>query len=341
MHRKRNIVIRVDASFQVGLGHFKRCLSIAQQLHILNYNPILVLNNDFNNTNYDSAQFEIIILNNDNEFIELVRRLNCKTILFDVLHYHTINNLSIFNNLLDRLKNHGFSLVGIGDYKPFKLMLDVQVNPYQIINLSGFFSGYEYIVISNSIKNKKQKNTKSKKRLLVSFGGSDINMATYNTLTILNKSKVIKDNWNVAVFIGEFFKKEHIYNINTLIKENMNFKTIEGGKLQTQMHKYQLGIVSGGLTKFELAYLGIPAIIISQQSEEKSRSIVYSKKGSAHYLCDYKELLDNPDNSCRVIEKIISDKKKMHAMSENGKKMIDGLGAKRIADLVIEVDNKL
>ena len=110
MHRKRNIVIRVDASLQIGLGHFKRCLSIAQQLHILNYNPILVLNNDFNNTNYDSAQFEIIILIFVTLYAMIALALANRNRTSYIINHNTLMYLNKDKEDKEKKKNKVFSL---------------------------------------------------------------------------------------------------------------------------------------------------------------------------------------------------------------------------------------
>lgn len=334
-----HIIIRVDASFSAGLGHLKRCLEIAYQLNVLNCTPIMVMNHDFDSTSLDNIPLEVIKLQSSKaeDFFALVDRFDCRVILFDLLHYNTIKDLSFLNAILARLKEKNKYLVGISDYESFDLLFDLQINPYRAVDLPGFISGYDYLVIADNIKNRQLKEVPDKKSMLISFGGSDVNRVSHTILRVLSKSKEVCHNWNLTVFVGEFFDEDHICQINKIVESNPSFNMVDGSQLQEEMGLYQLGIISGGLTKFELAYLGIPAIIVSQFNDEGVRAISYCASGSAYYLGNYEFLLEDIDRTIIQIESLLIDGGSIDKMAKAGKKMVDGLGGQRIAQLLTKM----
>jgi len=331
------IFIRVDASYNIGLGHLKRSLEIALQLKKKNCKPILVLNTNFQKDSLPIS-FDTIVLssNLNNEFVDLCKQFNCQAVLFDILaDYQAPRDINNLRLLLKSLMREKFFTVGIGPYDPVSLPFNIQINPYRFIDRHGFVSGFDYLVISSEIIQSAKNNDCKPKRLLVSFGGSDIHRATYHTIRMLKKSKVIVEDWDVDICLGPFFDKEHVNLIKEIAKDIPNFDLISGGELHSKMHQYQFGVISGGLTKFECAYLGIPVAIVSQSDDEKDRAIEYSKKGAAHYLCSISNLSQDSSYFAHEIESIIQNSKQLIHMKHKGQVLVDGLGSERIAKLIV------
>ena len=307
---KERIVIRVDASVDIGLGHLKRCVEIAHQLNKMAYQPTLVLNSDFKSADIAHIPFDVYLLStsSDEELINLCSQIDCQIIFFDMLHYQTLNNLDNFRRLLEKLKRNNFLMAGMGDYEPIELPFDVQINPYRKVDKRGIVSGFDYLVIPKDIIKNKSYDNDNNNQILVTFGGSDVRGVTHEVVSMLEKSNVVRNDWKVSVCIGDFFDEEHIKSIKDIVARNPNFKVLDGMDLHSQMHKHQLGIISGGLTKFECAYLGIPVIIISQFKVEKSRAIQYSLEGAARYLCDLSELSEDHAYFSHKIDNLLCNK---------------------------------
>lgn len=102
------------------------------------------------------------------------------------------------------------------------------------------------------------------------------------------------------------------------------------------MRNSHIGILSGGYSKYESAFCGLPTIQISVHDHQDDISQAFADAGAGNYLgsvktIDEKEIVNS-------IEKLLMSPEIRHSMQEQGQQLIDGKGIKRIIE---RVDQKI
>jgi UDP-N-acetylglucosamine:LPS N-acetylglucosamine transferase len=95
-----------------------------------------------------------------------------------------------------------------------------------------------------------------------------------------------------------------------------------------------VGITNGGTTLMEFTMLGVPAIVFPQSEQEDRFVYTFLEKGSAVMGSS------RPDEFAEQITALWDDEIMRKTMSGNARELIDGLGAERITELVLNTFQK-
>ena len=96
-----------------------------------------------------------------------------------------------------------------------------------------------------------------------------------------------------------------------------------------------MAISGAGATALELAYLGVPSILIPLSPDQESVARGLSELGAAIFV--------NPDNPgfgveiSKTVLALAREEKKRAEMSNFGRNIVDGFGGNRVADEIIAV----
>ena len=99
-----------------------------------------------------------------------------------------------------------------------------------------------------------------------------------------------------------------------------------------------IAISAGGTTCYELAYFGIPNIIITVATNQLNIAKELNKKNISTYIGS-KEEISLEKLKVGVLE-LINNYKKREEMIKNGKRLVDGLGKKRVVECMNSFRNK-
>ena len=91
--------------------------------------------------------------------------------------------------------------------------------------------------------------------------------------------------YKIYVIIGPFFSQKNIRLVNSISKKYKNIDVVyRPDGLAAFYHKVNFVISSGGLTKFEVAYLEIPNFIIPNNKLEKELSFKFSRSSKLSHV---------------------------------------------------------
>ena len=126
------------------------------------------------------------------------------------------------------------------------------------------FLMYNPIKIAETVKN-----------VFISFGGADPQNYTDRLLKIISKEKYKKYNFVIALGrakqnVDELLKYNEYENIEVLFDVN---------NMPELMSKCDISMTSRGRTAYELAMLGIPPIVLSQNKREEGHGFVCDENG--------------------------------------------------------------
>jgi UDP-N-acetylglucosamine:LPS N-acetylglucosamine transferase len=92
-------------------------------------------------------------------------------------------------------------------------------------------------------------------------------------------------------------------------------------------------VTAGGSTVFQLAALGTPALAVAQYGHQRANIDRAVAAGAAVDLGQREAL--SADRLAAAIAGLDADPGRRRAMSEAGRRLVDGEGARRVADLIV------
>ena len=287
-----NILFRCDSSIAIGLGHLSRCLALSRYIYA-NYD----VNIFFAMRSYD------FYLSKIDKFIKVVKYKgeNSKYIPWfeSCLNSFKINILILDirndlnkENLKKIKKNNEIKIITIDDPEEKRLECDIAFYPpvYQtkIMNWEGsnakVYIGFKYFILREEFENSFRKKVKNKSpRVLISLGGSDPENHTSIFLESLLSLK-FKGNIKIVVLLGPgFIYHDEIYDY--IQRNNLEIEVISNPSNVISIFKtIDLGIISFGVTAYELAALDVPALYFAEQMTIKYHQNYLLRKILVKYL---------------------------------------------------------
>ncbi len=321
-----NLGIRVSNSINSGRGHFERCLSISTYFS----SKVLWFLDEKNkfSQNKIKDKDEIIYEDSVNQVSKVVKAINEKKINIVLLdsYYIDINSISeLFKNI---------PLCVFQDNDEFlNASMIICPHPIEINKTKDVISlcGPRYAPISNKfIFDKTTKNVKDR-NILISMGAYDSKGTTINIIKAI-KNLFDANNKNIQTKIVLGKEAPSIKKIKSIIKNDKNFELLLDVKDMSNIYNNTFfAIGAPGLSHMERLYFGIPTILIAQNKVHESIVNKWVAMGCA----------EKSEDSVHIIEKkilhIIENKKARNDLSKNGRNLVDGKGASRIAEAMLKI----
>lgn len=281
MMRVSNIVIRADASSQVGIGHIMRCLTIAEALKLQangDFNVLFVCNYDLPKSVYENIinfgfkvqtlpipQKEHFDFHRDVElFKSMVRGIEIDWIMID--HYgidyrweqevrSVTRNIAVIDDLANR--RHDCDIIVDQNYYPNYLNRYDRLVPSSCIKLLGPAN----LILRREFREKLDKVVPRTRleRVLVSFGGSDPTDETSKVLDMLELGYFPHLQFDIVLGQGHL-NRESILQRSTALS-NVNC-VVSTNHISDLILKADLAIGAGGISLWERCILGLPSIVI-------------------------------------------------------------------------------
>jgi len=318
------ILFLSDGSQKIGMGHIYRSINLANELKSKNEISFLTreqLSYQIFKKKYKSFFVKKSDINREKA---IIKKINPNLVIIDKLKERnsTISNIyRICRNILliDYTKKNTCSdFYGITILYPF----------------TGFSSqkkvDLKYAIINrNFFKNRISKINPIVKKIIVLQGGADTHCFTPKIIDSFNKVNL---NFEITVVLGRSFNcwkklNRSISNSKQKIKILSDLPT-----LSPILKKFDLAITAGGMTLLELAYVGVPSLIICGEKFEVETANLLEKNNFGKNLGFGKNL--STTKIAKNIELISQNLTQRKKMKLNGQKIIDGNGVIRVKDLI-------
>jgi UDP-2,4-diacetamido-2,4,6-trideoxy-beta-L-altropyranose hydrolase len=334
------IVFRVDASLKMGIGHFMRCLTLANELNRQKHEIFFICRNLVGNL-ISKIQYPVMILPANKNFqsddlylnwLESSQEEDANQTI-EVIPKNTdlliVDNYALNKDWHIKLRAFSKKIMVIDDLADRIFDCDILLNQ----NLDAHASDYQSIIPDEcelylgcnfallrpefqKLRKKaiiKRKNTLEIKNILVNMGGIDEKNIVYDVL------KNIPDNFNIVVILGG--QSQH----NTMIKNYAQFKKnikveVDAKNMSELMFNADLAIGAGGSTSWERCCLGLPTLlyVLSENQNQASKNL--EKRGAVKIVRNLKVNLHD----------IVDNLNLWQSMSDNAIRLCDGEGVKRI-----------
>jgi spore coat polysaccharide biosynthesis predicted glycosyltransferase SpsG len=324
------------AGVQYGNGHLQRCISIAEEMILLGNTVEFLIIGDQRALNFlKDKGYKGCLINLD----EIPEKKNYEYFFIDIasnnFYIPESEILQLVNNI-KKISNTTCLIDSMGKESIFNnsLLIDYLILPYEVSQpdiIPQVISGAKYACLGPSFKpNLFPLKSKKKSNIMVTCGGSDPNHITLKILQAIEMS--YQKSVSVEVVIGPYFKENLIRKLIKITRSSQNkYKFIYSpSNLYCIMKKARLAISTSGLTKYELAASGTPSILLpiskehqifNEKFKKRKTAICLGYKSSVHVLI-------------QKIRKNLHNEKRLRRMEINGKKLVDGLGARRISKIV-------
>lgn len=328
------IAVIASASKEIGYGHHFRTLSIIRNL----IENISDLDNDsiiyFINKGSDAEliKSEGISYNFIDNLADLTNILNPKDgpVIFD--------SSDVDIRTLERFKNNRFCIILLDDkynieYPFADLVINYSQFPSKLqkssIQDNKVCLGPDYFPLRDNFLNKfDTKKITEIQTLLITFGGSDPDDQTTRIYEIL-KNKL--PNLELQIIIGPGYKGK-ILNY----KQAENVKIYKNPQqIENVFSNADIAISGSGGTAYELAYLGVPSLLLVLSEDQTGIASILDKARAAINMGKFNLVRDI--DILNILEKLIANPVELNIMKNRGQNIVDGNGAKRISDKIIKM----
>lgn len=346
------IAFRVDGGSRIGMGHVMRCLALAnafpgdidicfitksagKAVELIKENAYKLISV----TGVGQVQDELGLLKN--------------AIINNDINILITDSYELTYDYLTSLKKLVDNLVSIHDFAPFPFPADIVINGniyadelnYRSVDGdSRFLLGTKYLLMRDEFKELPGRNPNKKVRnILVTVGGGDPLNLTPVIIKGINMIEgdldlLDKDDLHLDIVIGPAFT--NLGEIVSIVRDvnidiSLHFNTKEMSKL---MLECDLAISAGGTTLYELAATGTPSLVLLQADNQIQGAEAMAEKGTIINLGmgDRVEIEIITENLYSVINDFGLRKK----MSRVGQKLVDGRGADRCVEEILEVRSR-
>lgn len=327
-----NVLFLTEAGEGIGFGHLTRCSAIQRFFLDNSIDSTILLH--LKGKEFFKCDANVQIVN----WLNKITRLKTHASKYNIV---IVDSYIADNKFYYFLKTIFKKVIAIDDYNRIVYPVDLILNPNifgdkldysnQFANVIG---GREFIILRNAILEKDQKFIVKRdiQKLLITLGGSD-----YRNLLpdIINSLRV--SNLKIDVIAGTEDYKKRLQNL--LLKDNITcFGYIEGCNMASFLFDADIVISGAGQTLNELAYLGVPAISICVDDDQKFNIQAFYENG---FLLDTLFWNDkNLINKLSEILAIMNDQKLRLKLSNIGRGLVNRNGIENIYNSICRFVNE-
>ena len=357
MKRPRTVLVRVDGSDRIGMGHVMRCLALAEGLRREGGRPVFVTKSDEprvmdvlrgNGFDVESVPAEVDFEREARIVSDAASRYASGVFVTDLSHAGTMDAIPAFGRYLRQLKAAGLFVVMLDGGTPLDCVClqeevdaDVIVMPYfgaqekdyQRRVGQQFLLGPAYFLFREELLKAAAgpKDIKEKvENVLVNMGGDSYNL----TLRVARALKSMNRELNVRVLLGSACPALREQDIRQVLSgKGTRYEIIRtGDHVAELMHWADLAVISSGLTKYETAFIGTPSLVIARDDYEGWKENGFEAEGLCVFLGQERDFTE--ETFQEAVEKIMNDVPWRRALSARGKKCFDGKGTTRILEAI-------
>ncbi|MCG2590663.1 glycosyltransferase [Rhodohalobacter sulfatireducens] len=316
------MLILTEAGKNIGLGHFIRCSAIADRLHHIGLDVELAV--DWRGESDINSSFQPFSWDELNEVLNSAGKYKCCL----------VDSYLAGDNHFKQIANHFDSVVVIDDYhRRHSFNANMVINP----NIYGdkieyghkSIGGPDYIILRKKFKShiKQREVEPNISNIGISVGGNDYRKILPKLIASLSSTHTL-----LHVFCGDKAYKEEIETKFQGYEKISCYGFLEAAEVAGVLNKVDVMVSGGGQSLHELAYAGIPTIVICIDKDQDLNINAYLETG---FLTEKNNWDDS--NLTKNVLRQIDDLKPMYArkeLSNIGKQLVDGKGVDRIVNII-------
>ena len=346
----KKVLIRCDAAPEIGFGHVVRCLALADELRDSHgcHVDFAMLRGAQGVAQVQAQGYAVYQpaeggeqLDEGHWLQELIAKCQHQVLILDV-------RTDLASAAVNSIRASGVLIVTIDDASERRLLADLAFYPpvpqVERLDWTGFtgqrFVGWDWVLLRPQFAEVAQRarerkselqddppSTDGRRTLLVTMGGSDPAGLTLMAVEAIEK---IDGDFRVLVVIGGGFVHDAAL-AEWLAKAKRSYEICRNvADMAALMAEVDLAVTSFGVTAYELAAIGVPAVYLCLTEDHAESARALERAGYGISLG-----FNNPNSAIKIIEIIGSlAAKKVEDFNGAAREKIDGLGAKRIVQSI-------
>jgi len=336
--REPRILFRVDGGPALGMGHVYRSLAIAEALKASSQAEVAFLMKAEHNQ-------AIVTVSGAGHAVRVDGRGQAATLIDHVRDFApeiVINDLyapAAEGEYLRALSHLGCTTVNLVD-TPLDLE---QTGHYEQVIVSvmhetretpeGFYAGPKYAILREHFSAREKELRERPRMVLLTFGGSDPQQLTVKAARALVAA--VGEDVELVAVAGPAFSCRHEFEaLQEALPRRVPLIQEAGGHIADLMLEADLVLCSGGMSVYEIAALGTPGLVLSQNMREDARMRAFAAHGTIEYLGLGTEV--DEAALAGAARALLGDAERRRQMSARGRALVDGLGATRAAAAVLK-----
>ena len=196
----------------------------------------------------------------------------------------------------------------------------------------GFYGGPTYAILRDQFHGRQKEVTTEPRMVLLSFGGSDPQGLTLKAARALQG---LPSTVKVVAVAGPAFSyRKEFEALERTLPRRVPLINEAAGHIAELMLEADVVLGSGGMSVYEIAALGTPGIVLSQNLREDRRMREFARYGTVEYLGLGTEI--GEDAIGAAVHALLDDVERRRQMSDRGRALVDGLGATRTAEVILD-----
>lgn len=335
------VLFRCDGSAALGMGHVMRCLALAQVLRdcyggkavfALREGPLAAARlkrhgfGVLESGEEGASRFDYALW-----LTEAVRRLSAGAVVLDVRD-------ELPGRVLAELRDAGTVVATLDDPSDRRRLADLAFYPPvpQVARMSweGFTGellvGWDWVVLRPGFGGPACPSARQTPRLLVSMGGSDPAGLTFLALRALEQVKL---PFEATLVLGPGFQQREPLD-RLLGSASRSLQVLSDVQdMASVMRSADLALVSFGVTAYELAASGIPALYLCLDEEAAQAASVFEENGLGISLGVYTDV--ETGSLVEGLEQLLSNPLRRRQMGTRAFQCVDGQGVFRVAGKIV------
>jgi spore coat polysaccharide biosynthesis protein SpsF len=327
------VIVRCDGSSKIGLGHVRRCLSVARALRDREgFGVRFAMTDDALGVEPVRAEgFPVELMPGGAKEIDwLLSLAETHKPVATILDVRT--DLTATSVL--RLRGADMIVAAIDDAGPRRLAVDASFYPpvpqVFAMNWEGAeaepYVGWEWVVLGHAAM-PPFSHHEGRPRVIISMGGSDPQGLTRTAVRAL---ALLRGDFDVTVVVGPGADNRLEMELGEIAPR---FSIVRSpNDLPRLMSEADLGLISFGVTAYELAALGVPAVYLCLTDDHAQSASAFERAGMGLSLGVASRV--SPANAAQAVGDLLVDPMRRRAMGAAGRMNVDGRGAMRIAERI-------
>ena len=269
---KKRILFRVDGYRELGMGHIYRCLTLA---YSLTGHEILFVTREDRTEGYQKlldSHMHVQSVGSDEEFYALAGKWQPDVIVHDCLNTE--------REYILQLKQLAKRVVTLEDIGSGADVADATINALYEDDSKGenYYWGEKYVCLKDEFLIAPcAEYHEQVKKVVVLFGGSDPSDFTYRAYNLAKKMHSDFPQISFRFVLGAGYDN-HVHKLSD--DEACKIKVVTDIKrVSDALSDADLAITSQGRTVYELAAMGVPAIVLAQNERETKHTFAQMHNG--------------------------------------------------------------
>lgn len=333
------LLVRADASPEIGTGHVMRCLALAQAWQadggsvtfVGTITPTLE-NRLEEDIQVRSLDVEAGSLDDADKTARLVKELGASWVVVDGYHFG--------GDYQQRLREDGLQMLLIDDYGhadwyEADLVLNQNISAEESLyerraDHTDLLMGLRFALLRKEFwpwRAPRKTPRRKANHVLVTLGGADPENLTERVVRALGQMDV--EDFRATVVVGG--SNPHEGAIRTTADEVGDLVEVRSdvSDMASLMAESDVAVSAGGSTCWELAFMGIPNVIVILAENQRGIASGLDEAGTAINLGWWETVTES--EIAGAVESLLQEDERRLEMAGEGQELVDGWGAKRVA----------